>query len=383
MNLFSALHKYVPRKDHSPQENQITEMLAQMFAHEPEFCCQLFRQWFPKHAPLTQPVVKTQLTALIEEDGQVLTKFIDLAVFDEIENQQTLAFVVEIKWWSGENWSRDEKGELVPQTKFYDRFIERYKPRWPEVRKVYLTRRVDQPADGWTPHRWADVHRFATEYIRGQSDVETFGIRLLREFVDFLEEQNVAEYPLVQTDLAQLQASVEIYQKMERLFGRLTTELTKKHAFPSKFGMWVGKIGSDIVRYGHYATYADAGASRFVHWSVSPSPAAFRAYIDRDMEIAEGVPVVTVRVGAKPGSNERQQLANHPTFQALCEKTGWRVAPPDMWTLVHASQPLPDLPQSQGLDSDTLDDRIVSFFLTKYQDVVETGVHDFMFPSQS
>lgn len=376
-NLFSALHTYYQRADNSPQENQITEMLAQVVTWKPEFARFLFRRWFPALLELERPQVETQLSVKISEASLAGTKFIDLAVFDDVERGRELAFVVEIKWWSGANWSADEEGQSVPQTQNYNTFIESCNSRRPVVGRLYLTRRVEPAPDGWTARRWADVHAEARRFLRTAPDTEAFGTMLLKEFVSFLEEQNVDEKPLVIHDLAHLSASIEIFQKMERLFREVASLLQAEHKLPVAGKVFKGSLGGNLASDGNYSLYFSLSPNLSVCWCIYPGERFHD--VDPAAQFPEGLPIAVVTIDTRPGTPEAKRFRESRCMRLIENTLGWaRVLTPDRFTVVHASLPITDLPHTTNPNHDDLGSRVVQFFLSKYRELVEAGIQDYV-----
>ena len=126
LNLFSALHRYYPREGTNPRENQITEMLAQVLSHEPEFCVRLLESFSGRQLDSRRVLIKTQVPFTYGTGANVSTKYLDMVVFEDTGLEIELRAVFENKWESGEHVSLDETGQPESQLRFYEQYVDQY-----------------------------------------------------------------------------------------------------------------------------------------------------------------------------------------------------------------------------------------------------------------
>jgi len=223
-DLFSALHKY------PPSENQITEMLAQVLRHEPS----LLKRFFNLDI-VGEPVVQTQV--MVRTGG--VAKWIDLAIYEKHSDKHELLAVVEIKWWSGLNYSPDEEGILEPQTKFYQEFIHDRRRQLNDDsltgRMFYLTRIKDDVPSGWVGIRWVDVYTCMQLHLQESTgNVSEIGSFLVQQFSEFLAQQSVPEIEVKMDDILKLPQAVSSLREGYRL----VSEINKQFSHDNNDNRW-------------------------------------------------------------------------------------------------------------------------------------------------
>ncbi len=378
-NLFSALHKYYQREDHTPQENQITEMLAQLLKHEPGFTKHLLSKWFPKVQPLIAPVPETQLSVRNAKDGKSTCKFIDLAVFDNVEDCRMLALVVEVKWWSGENWSVNERGMLVPQTESYDSYIERCESKYVPVGKLYLTRRIEASHKDWVAKRWADLYDEAVAYRRARlENAQSFGLRLLSEFIDFLEDENVEELPLNITDVAQIEHTIKVCKKLDTIFKQIQHKMNECFGTAVAAKSFGNQLLEQMVNQDRVALYWYAYASVHIICGIYTSAEQFEEKEGLIIPVVRGVPVLSTTVVATPGSREHKQCIGSDTMARLRDHPGWWVAEEsaNSWVLAHRTTTFLELWAADKSNTQDFTSAAVEFFVKGLADLKSSGLID-------
>ena len=301
-DIFSALHKYFPRADKPPEENQITEMLSQVLKHEIGFARHIFTKWFPKAPPLSDPSFRTQVPIRIAYDSASQTKYLDLVVYDSAQDSTQLAFVIEIKWWADESFSLDPDGNSVPQTASYDRFVDNLDPRERYVGRLFLTRRRKSSPGEWLHRRWCDLLAEARVYLSSKSrEPESFGTRLLTEFVSFLVNEDIEEESMNFSDIASISKTMEVCRKVESIFKQvqpIMKEVLRDTVAAKSFG---NQLLEQIVNQDRIALYWYGYKSLHVVCGIYPSAEVFERQQILSIEQIRGVPLITTLVIADVG----------------------------------------------------------------------------------
>jgi len=345
-NLFSALHKYFPREDLSPKENQITEMLAQVLKHEAGFRNLLFEKWFGKLSIPSKVLITTQKAIPFEE----LTKYIDLMIEDDSDdNRGTLLLVAELKWDSGPSYSLDNEGKRDIQTKNYEKYINDCGACDPnDLPRLYLAKKIDVTLpDKWKCKRWADLHNLGRSYFsKSNPSSLTFGQGLLKEFLLFLEEEGIPEMPLELSDIAFLRASAEIFKKVADELRRIANGNPKKMGLDFTSGGAVLRLAPQVMdfqRYVLYSTKLPIPGEVVICFGIYPRPEDFGV----DIYFPEGCPIAAMWFDCDPKHNSWKQLYESAVLSELCESQitpKWqRNAVRGSWVVCYRARTVTDL----------------------------------------
>lgn len=365
-SLFSALHKYHQRADQTPQENQITEMLASVCEHEPSFATFLLQKCFPSLHALRTVRPQTQVPVYPSNGSTVGTKYIDLVFRDaSLENAGEIVAVVEIKWWSKENWSTGEAGVPVPQTENYNQFLQRNSSDTNGIARLYITRTNGDTPQGWKSLRWSDIHQIAQDYLRNNWHTkESFGQVLLAHFITFLEDQKVNDITVEYTDLARISESIDVFVKMSNMLTQVANGLPKRLNMTFASREPGRTLASQLLKSGRYVLNWTQGGRLDYCFGIYPTGKLMRDH-SFDGTFSDDAPVAVVWLECDPAKPFVQQVRKSEPLGDLLEvDKAWQQATDSRsWPIVYRSISLYDMP-----GPGTLSQRLETFFNRTFED---------------
>ncbi len=372
-NLFSALHKYHPRPDRSPRENQVTEMLGQVFKHEPGFAREVLKKWFEVDVPPDAIETRTQVSV----PGGGATKYVDLLLEDQREETYGRPLLLgEIKWGTGEHWSWDQGvGTWKPQTDFYERWLgDTFHEEAEGIARLYLTPDDTEVPEAWKgkgkAKRWADLHRLAVAYRKAHRSKDGFGLALLGEFIAFLKEEGMAADRLELTDLPHLAPAVDVFHKVTELLSRVATDLVEPYRKLSRRAPYE-TVATQIFKNQRFGLWFRDEAGLSYCAAIYPRGDVFNEEFCADAP--EDLGVVTVWIEAYLDSLLQRKARGTSVIAELVEKRPhWKkVEAEGYWPIVYTARSLLDLP-GQG----DFADRLEGFFRNAFQDLVDLDVYE-------